>query len=159
MDFEVTDDLPLNITFGADKMSIPLSLTPLDDEIEEGFEYFTLELSLGVDETVRIVTGTAEVHIKDDDGKNNKSFSVFINCSFSLFYSQTYCMILLQMLCGALHTHSQTHTHTHTTISHTYSHTRTLTHLPHTYTHTTLTHSHSHTPTHTPTTHTRSQWW
>ena len=48
-----------------------MPFTLLDDEFEEGFENFTLQLSdASSDETVLIVKGSAMVHIKDDDGEN-----------------------------------------------------------------------------------------
>ena len=59
---------PLTMTFDRNATNIPVSLTLLDDEIEEGFENFTLTISLGDDETVQIVVESAMIHIKDDDG-------------------------------------------------------------------------------------------
>ena len=47
---------------------VPFSL--LDDELEEGFEDFTLQLSdPRGEETVAIVVESAVVSIKDDDGE------------------------------------------------------------------------------------------
>ena len=47
---------------------VPFSL--LDDELEEGFEDFTLQLSDPQgEETVAIVVESAVVSIKDDDGE------------------------------------------------------------------------------------------
>ena len=59
------------VTFEANHTRIPLSFTILDDEIEEGYENFTLLLLYNeTDEhgTVRIVTESAQISIKDDDG-------------------------------------------------------------------------------------------
>ena len=62
---------PLMVTFEVNDTRKPVPFTLLDDEFEEGFENFTLQLSdASSDETVRIVEGSAMVHIKDDDGEN-----------------------------------------------------------------------------------------
>lgn len=58
------------MTFETTQTRIPLSFTLLDDELEEGYENFTLRLTYNeADDTVRIVNERAEVSIKDDDGK------------------------------------------------------------------------------------------
>ena len=61
---------PLIIMFGENDTRIPVSFSLLDDDLEEGFENFTLQLGLdGADETVRIMGESAMIHIKDDDGQ------------------------------------------------------------------------------------------
>ena len=67
---------PLLVTFETTHTRIPLSFTLLDDELEEGYENFTLKLSYnGADDTVRIMNERAEMFIKDDDGKFNCSLA------------------------------------------------------------------------------------
>jgi hypothetical protein len=68
-DFEVDGEPPLMVTFRINDTDIPVSLTFLNDPAEEGYEYFTLQLSHEEpDETVQIVTSSALISIKDDDG-------------------------------------------------------------------------------------------
>jgi hypothetical protein len=68
IDFMVDSSPPLMVTFEVNDTRKPVPFTLLDDEFEEGFENFTLQLSdASSDETVRIVEGSAMVHIKDDD--------------------------------------------------------------------------------------------
>ena len=62
---------PFVVTFGSADTFIPIPFTLINDEIEEGYENFTLTLSYNeadVDETVQIRTNAANVFIKDDDG-------------------------------------------------------------------------------------------
>ena len=61
---------PLMVTFAVDDIRKPVPFSLLDDEFEEGFENFTLQLDPNtVDETVKIVVGSAMINIKDDDGE------------------------------------------------------------------------------------------
>ena len=67
----MVDIVPMSVTFETAHTRIPLSFTILNDEIEEGYENFTLQLSYNeTDEhgTVQIVTESAQIFIKDDDG-------------------------------------------------------------------------------------------
>ena len=58
---------PLMLTFGSGITRLPIPINLLDDDIEEGFETFTLRISSN--EAVQILTETASVFIRDDDGK------------------------------------------------------------------------------------------
>lgn len=61
---------PLTVKFEIDDTRKPVPFSLLDDEFEEGFENFTLQLDPNtVDETVKIVVGSAMINIKDDDGE------------------------------------------------------------------------------------------
>jgi hypothetical protein len=66
----VVESSPISVTFETVHTRIPISFTIMDDDIEEGYENFTLQLSYNeVDEhgTVQIVTESAKISIKDDD--------------------------------------------------------------------------------------------
>ena len=67
----MVESSPISVTFETVHTRIPISFTILDDKIEEGYENFTLQLSYNeMDEhgTVQIVTESAKISIKDDDG-------------------------------------------------------------------------------------------
>ena len=62
---------PVSVTFQSDSTTIPVPFSIMNDVIEEGYENFTLRLSYNQpdeDGTVQIVTESAIVSIKDDDG-------------------------------------------------------------------------------------------
>lgn len=78
MDFNLESNPPLTIDFpsGATRMPVPFNIS--EDVIEEGFEDFTFVLSYDGDDpydTVRIVTRSATVNIKDNDGRQNRDIS------------------------------------------------------------------------------------
>ena len=97
MDFHVDVSSPFTVTFETVHTQINIPITLLDDEIEEGYETFTLQLSYNEtdnDGTVQITPEIAVIHIKDDDGKSivtlpdfNEPFfvrmMVFPSCSCS----------------------------------------------------------------------------
>ena len=63
--------IPLRVTFEPTNTRIPIPFSLLNDEHEEGYENFTLRLvyeDQDDDETVQIVTESAIVSIRDDDG-------------------------------------------------------------------------------------------
>ena len=62
---------PLSVTFPAAQSRIPVPFTFIDDEIEEGYENFTLLLSYDEQDdegTIQIVNTSTMVWIKDNDG-------------------------------------------------------------------------------------------
>ena len=70
-DYEFDMPLPLTMTFATNHTRLPVSFTLNNDDIEEGYENFTLQLSYNEEDedgTVRIMTEFALVSIKDDDG-------------------------------------------------------------------------------------------
>ena len=68
-DFEVGTPLPLTVTFESNFTRVPIPINLIDDNIEEGYENFTLQVSYNeIEETVLIMTVSANVFIKDDDG-------------------------------------------------------------------------------------------
>ena len=75
VDFDlVQNSPPYGVTFESDDTLISVPLNLINDEIEEGYENFTLTLSyneVDVDETVQIRTDAANVFIKDNDGIYN----------------------------------------------------------------------------------------
>ena len=75
VDFNLVQNLPpFGVTFESDDTLIPIPLNITNDDIEEGYENFTLTLSyneVDMDETVQIRPDAANVFIKDDDGTDN----------------------------------------------------------------------------------------
>ena len=68
-DFEMETPPPLTVTFGSNLTRLPIPINLIDDDVEEGYENFTLELSSNeLEGTVQIITESANVFIKDDDG-------------------------------------------------------------------------------------------
>ena len=76
-DFQLADIPPLTTTLQSGDIMIPVSITLQDDVTEEGYENFTLSLTYNMpdpDNTVDVVTPTANVFIKDDDGELSQKF-------------------------------------------------------------------------------------
>ena len=70
-DFEMETPPPVTVIFGRNLTRLPISIILIDDDIEEGYENFTLRISSNeLEETVQITTESANVFIKDDDGMN-----------------------------------------------------------------------------------------
>ena len=79
-DFEVNMSSPFTVTFEITNTQINIPIILIDDEIEEGYENFTLQLSYNEtdnDGTVQITPEIAVVRIKDDDGKPIVTISDF----------------------------------------------------------------------------------
>ena len=71
---------PLSVTFPAAQSRIPVPFTFIDDEIEEGYENFTLLLSYDEQDdegTIQIVNTSTIVWIKDNDGWFSARYSSY----------------------------------------------------------------------------------
>ena len=57
------------MTFESNLVRLPIPIYIIDDELEEGYENFSLEISYNeLEEPVQITTASTNVFIKDDDG-------------------------------------------------------------------------------------------
>ena len=71
-DFTVDMPTPLRVTFETVQTRIPIPFTLINDDIEEGYENFILELSYDEqddDGTIRFVNTSTTISVKDDDGQ------------------------------------------------------------------------------------------